>query len=408
MQVMIENKIVPKLRFGEFIEDWDMRYGNEIFKIISNKNHNSDLPILAISQKFGAIPREMIDYRITVTSNSVSSYKVVDVGDFIISLRSFQGGIEYSNYKGICSPAYNILRPFVEVEDSFYRYYLKTYKYIIKLQSKLEGIREGKMISYKYFSEIKLPFPTLSEQKKIASFLSAVDEKLQQLNKKKDLLEEYKKGVIQKIFSQELRFKDDNGNNYPHWEEKKLGEFSVNYHQGINTASDRVVYQQNGYPILQAKHITDEVIDFTDARFLSKLDYDNYSTKYKPKLNDILISNIGTIGKIVQVEEDLEYLVAWNIFKVTLNHKLCYPKFILYVLRDVSRRGYFERVKTGNATKFVNKGDMLSIKVSFPSLDEQQKIASFFSSLDSKIDLVSTQIENTKAFKKGLLQQMFV
>lgn len=212
----------PVLRFPEFIEDWNFFYGNELFEPISNKNHNSELPILAISQEFGAVPRDLINYQISVTEKSVSSYKVVEKGDFIISLRSFQGGIEYSEYKGICSPAYIILRPKREIQDYFFKYYLKTFRYIQHLQSKLEGIRDGKMISYKYFSEIKLPFPSLDEQKKIADFLIQIDNRIAQLTEKKENLELYKKGITQKIFSQKLRFKDENGKDFPEWELKKF------------------------------------------------------------------------------------------------------------------------------------------------------------------------------------------
>ena len=175
----------PDLRFPEFNDEWDFKYGNEIFDTISNKNHNSDLQILAISQEFGAIPRHLINYDIAVTEKSISTYKVVDIGDFIISLRSFQGGIEYSNYKGICSPAYIILRPKINIENQFFKYYLKTYNYIQNLQMRLEGIRDGKMISFKYFSEVKLPLPNKKEQKKIAEFLITIDKRLEQLKEKK-------------------------------------------------------------------------------------------------------------------------------------------------------------------------------------------------------------------------------
>ena len=184
---------------GEFGE-WDYKYGNSVFNSISNKKHNSDLPILAISQEFGAIPRHLINYKISVTENSVSSYKVVEVGDFIISLRSFQGGIEFSNYKGICSPAYIILRPSIEINNKFFKYYLKTHKYIQELTKKLEGIRDGKMISYKYFSEIRLPFPSIPEQEKIASFLSSLDNKIESLENEIKKIENWKKGLLQKMF----------------------------------------------------------------------------------------------------------------------------------------------------------------------------------------------------------------
>ena len=146
---------VPKLRFKEFSEEWELKNGNYIFETITNKNHNSDLPILAITQEHGAIPRDMIDYKISVTESSVATYKVVEKGDFIISLRSFQGGIEYSKYTGICSPAYIILRAILDIEDLFYKQYLKTTKYIKELNRHLEGIRDGKMVSYKQFSDIK-------------------------------------------------------------------------------------------------------------------------------------------------------------------------------------------------------------------------------------------------------------
>ena len=181
--------------------EWNWVGGNKLFDNISDKNHNSDLPILAITQDQGAIPREMIDYQMTVTEKSISSYKVVQVGDFVISLRTFQGGIEYSNYHGICSPAYIILRPNSDdVDRTFYKFYLKTSYYIKQLQKNLEGIRDGKMISYKYFSEIKLPFPSLSEQQKISNFLLAIDAKIEGVNQQIEKTQTFKKGLLQQMF----------------------------------------------------------------------------------------------------------------------------------------------------------------------------------------------------------------
>lgn len=186
---------------GKAFPKWEMVGGDKLFDSISDKKHNSDLPILAITQDQGAIPREMINYQMSVTESSIASYKVVQVGDFIISLRTFQGGIEYSNYKGICSPAYNILRPRSEqVHSEFYKYYLKTPYYIKQLQKNLEGIRDGKMISYKYFSEIKLPFPSIQEQKKIADYLSNIDSKIECVTKQITETQTFKKGLLQQMF----------------------------------------------------------------------------------------------------------------------------------------------------------------------------------------------------------------
>ncbi|OCW93219.1 restriction endonuclease [Macellibacteroides sp. HH-ZS] len=179
--------------------DWQELPGNYIFKNVSDKNHISELPILAITQEYGAIPRELIDYNITVTDKSVDSYKVVQIGDFIISLRSFQGGIEYSKYNGICSPAYIILRPIMEIEDCFFKSFFKTELYIKALNKNIEGIRDGKMISYKYFSEINLPYPSLPEQQKIATFLSAIDEKINHCSAQIEKMEAWKKGLLQQM-----------------------------------------------------------------------------------------------------------------------------------------------------------------------------------------------------------------
>ncbi|WP_340201931.1 restriction endonuclease subunit S [Ascidiimonas sp. W6] len=185
---------------GKAFPEWEFKNGNLLLQSISDKNHNSDLPILAVTQDQGAIPRHLIDYNIGVTAKSVSSYKVVQVGDFIISLRSFQGGIEYSSYKGICSPAYIILRPIKDMNRDFYKYYLKTPSYIKELTRKLEGIRDGKMISYKYFSEIKLPYPALEEQTKIANFLSAIDKNIALVKDQIEKTKAYKKGLLQQLF----------------------------------------------------------------------------------------------------------------------------------------------------------------------------------------------------------------
>ena len=193
----------PRLRFPEFTGEWEYTFGNELFEPITNKNHNSDLPILALTQDQGAVPREMISYNVIVSEKSVAGYKVVEVDDFIISLRSFQGGIEYSRYKGLCSPAYIVLRKKDKNTNSdFYRIYFKSFNYIQALNKNLEGIRDGKMISYSQFSEIKLPSPSPAEQEKIAFCLSALDDQIAVETEKLTALKDYKKGLMQQLFPQ--------------------------------------------------------------------------------------------------------------------------------------------------------------------------------------------------------------
>ena len=203
MQQMFPQKgeTTPRLRFPGFTGEWDFVNGDELFEPISNKNHNSDLPILALTQEQGAVPRDLINYNVIVSDKSVAGYKVVEVDDFIISLRSFQGGIEYSRYKGLCSPAYIVLRKkSKELCSDFYRIYFKSFNYIQELNKNLEGIRDGKMISYKQFSEIKLPKPSSAEQQKIAECLSTMDDVIAYESAKMEALKNHKKGLMQQLF----------------------------------------------------------------------------------------------------------------------------------------------------------------------------------------------------------------
>ena len=191
----------PKLRFKEFCDKKiDFKNGDKLFDPISNKDHKCDLPVLAISQEHGAIPREKIDYNVFVSDKSLESYKVVEIGDFIISLRSFQGGIEYSVYRGICSPAYIILRKKIDICDQYFKYYFKTKKFIADLNKNLEGIRDGKMVSYSQFSELVLPVPDKKEQQKIADCLCSVDELINIQVTKIEELRNHKKGLLQQLF----------------------------------------------------------------------------------------------------------------------------------------------------------------------------------------------------------------
>ncbi len=192
----------PTLRFPEFQgkDPWEAKAGNEVFAQISNKEHDSNFPILAITQEHGAIPRDAIDYHVSVSEKSIANYKVVEIADFIISLRSFQGGIEYSNYKGLCSPAYVILRRKKDECEDYFKYFFKTERFIKDLNKNIEGLRDGKMISYKQFSELFLPIPPLAEQQKIADCLSALDDLITVQKQKIKDLNNHKNGLMQQLF----------------------------------------------------------------------------------------------------------------------------------------------------------------------------------------------------------------
>lgn len=227
---------VPKLRFKGYNVEWKKVRTEEIFENVTIKNKPS-LPVLAVTQERGTILRESCGINIKYENESLKSYKLVKPGNFIISLRSFQGGLEYSGLEGIVSPAYTILNNKQSISYDFFKYYFKTYNFIKSLNIAVEGIRDGKQISYNSFKDIKITFPNIEEQEKIASFLTLIDKKIEKQKELVELLKKYKRGLLSAIFSQKLKFKDDNGNDYPAWEEKSLGEVTGNISYGLNAAS---------------------------------------------------------------------------------------------------------------------------------------------------------------------------
>ena len=390
---------VPKLRFKEFNGEWEKLNAEEIFKNISNKNHNGDLPILAVTQDKGVVYRDSLDLKINSSETGIKNYKIIESGDFVISLRSFQGGIEYSSILGISSPAYTVLKPKIEISDFFYKVYLKKESFISELNSTIEGIRDGKQISYAMFSKLKLPYTKVEEQQKIADFLSSVDKKIAITEEKLDLFKDYKKGVMQKIFNQELRFKDCEGNNYPEWEEKRLGDFIVEYNEKTT--------KNNQYPVLTSSR---------KGIFLQK----DYFAGQDVASEDTTGYNIVPRGYFTYRHMSDDLIFKFNINNIVDNGivSTLYPVFTTKNINDIFLK---EKLNNGNEFKkyslFQKQGGsrtymylskLLKLKLFLPCLEEQQKIANFLSSIDEKIDNLATELENLKEFKKGLLQQMFV
>ncbi len=403
---------VPKLRFKEFSGEWEEKYLLNIGKIITGSTPSTDIKEYYNGNKLFVSPSDVNVNRFiestktTLTELGFSKGRKVDKYSVcFICIGSTIGKVGQLSEDSITNQQINCITANKNNSNNFIYSLLEKYAPKIKL---LAGVQALPQINKTDFSKFKFKFPHKQEQEKIASFLTSIDSKIEQLTKKESLLQEYKKGVMQKIFSQEIRFKDDEGSEFCEWETKRLEEISLTYYQGINTAADNVRYFKHGYPILQAKHITNEFIDFFDTKYLNENDYNNYKNKYKPNKNDILISNIGTLGKVVLIENDVDFLVAWNIFKITLNLKKVNSKYLMFIIKKISSEGYFERKKTGNATKFVNKTDMINLKIKLPCLEEQLKIANFLSSIDKKNELLLEEIENTKKYKKSLLQNMFI
>ena len=374
-----------------------------MFKSITNKNHNSDLPILAITQDQGAVPRDQIEYNVTVTDKSLSNYKVVEVGDFIISLRSFQGGIEYSRFKGICSPAYIILRKREEnFSELYYKYFFKTWKYIQSLNRNLEGIRDGKMISYSQFSSVKVPYPrSFKEQERIADCLSSIDELIDAESRKLKALEKYKKGLMQKLFPAEgktlpeWRFPEFQG--CGEWKYEEIGEIGEVITGKTPSTSDTALW--------------DGDIQFVTPTDITENKYQHYTQRTvvkTPKMkvlpkHTIMFTCIASIGKM-----------ALSLYPCITNQQInsivpksCYNNEFIYY--SLLQKTFLIKAGFANSTlPIINKTDFSKIQVPV-ILDkkEQKKIVECLSEVDTMIEEQSNKVEQLKKQKKGLMQGLF-
>jgi type I restriction enzyme S subunit len=201
---LMQQLLTGKKRLKGFEGEWKKIGAGEIFKSITKKGF-ADEELLSATQDRGMIPRTMLEGRVTMPTSGTEGFKLVEIGDFIISLRSFQGGLEYSYYRGLVSPAYTVLKPKKQINDEFYKQYFKSYEFIGRLATAVIGIRDGKQISYDDFCIVKIPHPTIEEQITIAQVLQAADKEINLLKAKAEKLREQKKGLMQVLLTGKKR-----------------------------------------------------------------------------------------------------------------------------------------------------------------------------------------------------------
>lgn len=203
-QGLMQQLLAGKKRLLGIDEKWEMVKAGKIFQNISMKGFENE-PLLSANQEYGVIPRDSLDTRVTMPTGDTKSFKLVEIGDFVISLRSFQGGIEYSYYRGIVSPAYTVLKPKIKICKEFYRQYFKSSNFIGHLAIAVIGIRDGKQISFEDFCSIKIPQPSLREQKLIVEYLNVADKEIALAKLKLQSLKDEKKGLMQVLLTGKKR-----------------------------------------------------------------------------------------------------------------------------------------------------------------------------------------------------------
>ena len=240
-----------------------------------------------------------------------------------------------------------------------------------------------------------------SEQQKIGKFFSKLDQQIELEEQKLAKLEEQKKGYMQKIFSKELRFKDENGNNYPEWEEKKLKEL-IDVRDGTHESPKP---SKEGYLLVTSKNLKNSKLDLSDSYFISKEDYESINQRSKVEIGDILFGMIGTIGNPILLEE-----CGFAIKNVALlkTNDLLEKYYILNFLKSSNISKQFYRMNAGGTQKFIALSTIRDLNIDMPSSEEAIKIGNFFNKVDNLIENQLNKVELLKQRKQSFLQKMFV
>jgi type I restriction enzyme S subunit len=414
--------LIPKLRFPEFKGEWEKKKLGEVAEIGRGKSkHRPRDAQFLYGGKYPFIQTGDIksadlfltNFSQTYSDAGLKQSKLWDEDTLCITIAANIAETTILKIKACFPDSIIGLVPFEnEAKVLFIKYQFDKFK--IDIQKLSQGIAQANLNQEK-LSNIEFSFPTLPEQQKIATFLTSVDEKLQALKQKKSLLEQYKKGVMQKIFSQELRFKparpsggDDNGNDFPDWEEKSLGEVGETYN-GLSGKSKENF--GTGKPYIQYKQIFDD--SRIDISRFELVDVSENENQNKVKFGDVFF----TVSSETPNEIGMSSVLLDEIKELYLN-SFCFgfrpnslselsPYFSKYLFRSEDFRTEIIKLAQGSTRYNMSKVQLLKIIIHLPSLPEQTAISNFLTSIDDKINHCGQQIAKMEVWKKGLLQGMF-
>ena len=416
----------PKLRFKEFDGDWSQSKIGEIFQVTSGSTplrsdnrffENADIAWVKTTDLNNGLI-EKTEEKISQIALKETSVKILPKGTVFVAM---YGGFNQIGRTGLlvheaaCNQALSAIYPNEKIDSYFLLTFLNhkvdDWKNFAASSRKDPNITKSDVLAF------PLKYPVKEEQTKIASFLSAVDEKISQLTQKHELLSQYKQGMMQKLFSQQLRFKADDGSEFGEWEEVKFSGI-FNFHQ--TNSYSRALLAEYGeimnihYGDIHTKFSMLFDVNKESVPFLNdEVDTSKIAKEQFLKVGDLVIADASEdykdIGKSIEV-------ISLNNQKVVagLHTYIARPVkpfalgFCGYMMQTFPVREQIKKLATGISVLGISKTNLGKVELKVPSLEEQTKIANFLSAIDQKIEVVVQQIEQAKTWKKGLLQQMFV
>ena len=400
---MTKKSDAPAIRFKGFSDAWEQRKAKELFVSTADKGY-PELPVLSATQDRGMIRRDENSINIFHDKKNEAGYKRVLPGQFVIHLRSFQGGFAHSAIEGITSPAYTVFG-FSEPEkhnSEYWKYVFTSKSFIQRLETVTYGIRDGRSISYEEFLTLGFVYPSKAEQTEIARYLDKLSDLITLHQRKFEKLTNVKKSMLEKMFPQ-------NGSSYPEirfkgftdpWEQRKFGEITSKYEDPVPTPHD-------GYYRL-------------GIRSHAKGTFHSYVAKGQ-ELETAQMHRVAAGNFIVNITFGWEHAVAItdkNDAGKLVSHRFpqfsfaegMVPEFFRYVIVDEKFRHHLWLASPGGAgrNRVLKLDEMLNYLMRFPSRDEQIKIAEFFRHLDNLITLHQRELEKLQNIKKSMLEKMFV
>lgn len=396
---------------GEIPEYWEAIKMKYLFRDVSEKN-KPEAELLSVTQDQGVVPRTWVENRMVMPSGNLESFKFIRKGDFAISLRSFEGGLEYCHHDGIISPAYTVLKKKNGLFDMYYKYLFKSKSFISEIQTSVVGIREGKNISYFELSYSLLPIPPHEEQTVIAAFLddktAKIDLAIAQKEKMIALLKERKQIIIQNAVTKGLnpnaKMKDSGvewiGEIPEGWEVSKAKFYSKIF-VPERTKPELDEDFHSGIPWITTDLLGNDYLDIQKAKYFVNSKNARIAGSRIVKKDSILATCVGNFG-----------IASINSFDCIINQQIqgytqikLNPVYFIQIVR--LSKDFFSNNSTMTTIQYVSKDTFGDLPILIPTIQEQTAIVAHIETQSDKIDkaigLQEQQIEKLKELKATLI-----
>ena len=377
----------------------------ELFQNVTDKNH-PDETVLTIIQGKGTLPREQAGRNIHYDDASLSNYKKVEQGDFIIHLRSFEGGLEMANEAGIVSPAYTILRCKRPHSSLFYDAYFHTDEFINhNLSKSVEGIRDGRQISYEAFEWLGIPYCEPTEQEKISNLFAALNERIAKQRDLVESLKKYKRGLLRAYFV------TDNWKSQGTWSKCKLGACCSKIGSGKTPKGGSSVYANQGIMFLRSQNVLWGTLDISEVSFIDEATNSTMQSS-EVRFGDVLLNITGaSIGRSCIYTSNDRANVNQHVCIIRLSQESkerLLPEFLLQqILSDRIQQQVMD-CQNGGSREGLNFQQIADFNIVIPEMEEQRKICGMLKAFDQKLCNEEISLKALFSLRTSLMQQLFI